>query len=296
MLRTYLTPISLSAKSDVDVNIMINNGCHRDRIDISRQRPQPEVERIKSSMIVNPTREVTAPVSTAPLTKGQRTRHRLLAAAERVFEKDGFLEARVADIATQAAVAHGTFYTYFESKTDIFRAVLTEFLPSIYQTTNYGDGEYPTPYQRVEFGNRRFFEVYRDRSKMLALLEQTATFDPEVKMLRTTLRHTAERGIRRNIVRMQENGLVDPDLNADIAASCLVAMATHSYYTWLVMDGRDYDEDESIITLSRLWASALGLKPEPTDRPEYQWATRAAKTNPPKVSRTAPSDDPATSP
>lgn len=207
-----------------------------------------------------------------PLTKGQRTRQRLLAAAGHVFETVGFLDARVADIAAAAEVAHGTFYTYFDSKTDIFRAVLTEFLPPIYQASDYGSGENPTPYQRVEFGNRRFFEVYRAQAKMLALLEQAATFDSEVGALRKKLRHTAERRIRKSILRMQEQGVVDPKLNVEIAASCLVSMVTHSYYTWLVMDKRDYDIDESIITLSRLWSSALGLVPEPTDRPEYQWA------------------------
>lgn len=211
----------------------------------------------------------TAPV--ASLTKGQRTRLKLLVAAESVFERLGFLDARVADIAAEAEVAHGTFYTYFESKTDIFRAVLTEFLPPIYQKSSYGGGASPTPFQRVEYGNRRFLEVYRGNSKMLALLEQAATFDPEVQALRTRLRHTAERRIRRNIVRMQEDDLVDRGLDAEVAASCLVAMATHSFYTWFVMEGRDYDMDSAVITLSRLWGNALGLTAEAGDRPEYKW-------------------------
>ncbi len=213
---------------------------------------------------------------TAP-TKGQRTRYKLLVSAESVFERLGFLDARVADIAAEAKVAHGTFYTYFESKTDIFRAVLTEFLPPIYQKSNYGGGASPTPFQRVEFGNRRFLDVYRGNSKMLALLEQAATFDPEVKALRTKFRYVAERRIRRNIIRMQEDQVVDPTLDAEVAASCLVAMATHSFYTWLVADKRDYNMESAVITLSRLWGNALGLKPEVSDRPEYQPVTTAAK-------------------
>lgn len=218
-----------------------------------------------------------APDQRASLTKGQRTRYKLLVAAESVFERLGFLDARVADISAEAEVAHGTFYTYFESKTEIFRAVLTEFLPPIYQKSSYGSGESPTPFQRVEYGNRRFLEVYRGNSKMLALLEQAATFDPEVKALRTRLRHTAERRIHRNIVRMQEDNLVDRSLDAEVAASCLVAMATHSFYTWFVMEGRDYDTDSVVITMSRLWGNALGLTPEAGDRPEYKRTSTKAK-------------------
>ncbi|PRZ42428.1 TetR family transcriptional regulator [Antricoccus suffuscus] len=228
-------------------------------------------------MIDEPAPSGATPEPRTALTKGQRTRYNLLISAESVFERLGFLDARVADIAAEAKVAHGTFYTYFESKTDIFRAVLTEFLPPIYQKSDYGGATNPTPFQRVEFGNRRFLDVYRGNSKMLALLEQAATFDPEVKVLRTKLRHTAERRIRRNIIRMQEDNIVDPGLDAEIAASCLVAMATHSFYTWLVTDKRDYDMESAVITLSRLWGNALGLKSESSDRPEYRSVTSTTK-------------------
>ena len=227
--------------------------------------------------------EDAAPDTVTALTKGQRTRHKLLLAAQRVFKRDGFLGARVADIAADANVAHGTFYTYFDSKTDVFRALLTEFLPPIYQTSKTGSDDNPTPIERIERGNRRFYEVYRSQVKMFALLEQAATFDPEMKALRIRLRYIAERRARRSIQHMQEDGTVDPNLNAEIAASCLTAMATHSFYTWHIIEDRDYDVDEAVITLSRLWASALGLKPEPSDRPEYQTDSGSSKRKPAKT-------------
>ena len=45
------------------------------------------------------------------MTKGQRTRRRLLESARTVFERQGYYDARVVDIATEAGVGHGTFYT-----------------------------------------------------------------------------------------------------------------------------------------------------------------------------------------
>ena len=50
----------------------------------------------------------------------------LVEAARRVFERDGFLEARITDITAEAGVAAGTFYTYFTSKEDAFAAVMEE--------------------------------------------------------------------------------------------------------------------------------------------------------------------------
>ena len=50
----------------------------------------------------------------------------LVAAARRVFERDGFLEARITDITAEAGVASGSFYTYFTPKEDAFAAVMEE--------------------------------------------------------------------------------------------------------------------------------------------------------------------------
>src|SRR5262249_19482447 len=77
------------------------------------------------------TRSGRTPARTEPerdseaLTKrGQRTRALLVAAARRVFEHHGFVAARIKDISAAAGVAHGTFYTYFDSKEAIFREVV----------------------------------------------------------------------------------------------------------------------------------------------------------------------------
>lgn len=51
-------------------------------------------------------------------TKGERTRRRILDAAERVFGEKGYHAASIADITREAEVAMGTFYVYFPSKRD----------------------------------------------------------------------------------------------------------------------------------------------------------------------------------
>ena len=43
-----------------------------------------------------------------------------------MFERDGFLDARITDITAEAGVAAGSFYTYFTSKEDAFAAVMEE--------------------------------------------------------------------------------------------------------------------------------------------------------------------------
>jgi AcrR family transcriptional regulator len=53
-------------------------------------------------------------------------REKLLAAARRVFAEKGLGEATARDIVRETDLATGTFYNYFDSKEDAFRALLAE--------------------------------------------------------------------------------------------------------------------------------------------------------------------------
>lgn len=57
--------------------------------------------------------------------RGILTREKLLQAAEIEFGEKGFHDAAVSGITYRAGVALGTFYTYFESKEEIFQALVS---------------------------------------------------------------------------------------------------------------------------------------------------------------------------
>ena len=52
------------------------------------------------------------------------TRRKLLLAAEQTFARDGYEAARLEDIAARAGYTRGAFYANFDSKEDIFFALL----------------------------------------------------------------------------------------------------------------------------------------------------------------------------
>ena len=56
--------------------------------------------------------------------RGRETRDKLLVAAEKEFGERGFHEAAISGITRSAGVALGTFYVYFDSKEEIFRALV----------------------------------------------------------------------------------------------------------------------------------------------------------------------------
>jgi len=57
--------------------------------------------------------------------RGKRTREKLLQASEIEFGERGFHEAAISGITHRAGVALGTFYTYFESKEELFQALVS---------------------------------------------------------------------------------------------------------------------------------------------------------------------------
>ncbi|MBX7458116.1 TetR/AcrR family transcriptional regulator [Qipengyuania sp. 1NDH17] len=63
--------------------------------------------------------------------KGRRTLRKLLDAAAGEFGDHGFHEASISSITRRAGVALGTFYTYFDSKDEIFRALVADMSESV---------------------------------------------------------------------------------------------------------------------------------------------------------------------
>lgn len=65
------------------------------------------------------------PAAKAPRTsRGERTRQKLIEAARLEFGSKGFHEASITGITQRAGVALGSFYTYFDSKEELYRALV----------------------------------------------------------------------------------------------------------------------------------------------------------------------------
>ena len=58
-------------------------------------------------------------------------RHQFLDAATWVFARKGYRHAGISDIIARAGVARGTFYLYFDSKEQVFLAIVEEFHKNI---------------------------------------------------------------------------------------------------------------------------------------------------------------------
>jgi AcrR family transcriptional regulator len=200
--------------------------------------------------------------------KGRETRARLLAAAKSVFERDGFLEARIVDIAETARLAPGTFYHYFDSQEQIFREVAEaqeERLTAPGEDTPIAAPAVDSPWERIRRANRRYLLRYRDEAALMGVIEQVSRYDQLVNAARmNTMKHFVERA-EKAISGLQQEGAVDPRLNPALAADALGAMVGRFAELWLVQGYRDYDFDDVVEQLTVLWGNALGMAPESSE-------------------------------
>ncbi len=216
--------------------------------------------------------------------KGEETRGKLLKAAKLIFERDGFLDARISDIAKRARVSYGAFYHYFESKEQIFREVAEDQERRLTEPAD-NDGDTPPigylPEERIYEANRRYLERYRSEARIMGIIEQVSRFDSHVNRPRMdTQKHFAGRS-EAAIRRLQRQGLADRRVNPAIAADALGSMVGRFAELWLTQGYREYDFDDAVDQLSLLWANAIGLHSEtPPTKP-----ARLAGKRPRRVSQ-----------
>jgi AcrR family transcriptional regulator len=181
-------------------------------------------------------------------------------AARRVFERDGFLEARITDISAEAGVAAGSFYTYFTGKEDVFAAVMEEVNEEMVHPRLSGPfGDREDPRAVIEAANRAYLEAYRRNAKLMGLMEQVAGFDEDFRRLRTRRTRAFVQRNARAISALQRRGLADPDLDPQLAAQAMSAMVGRMAYLRYVQGFGHASQAALVQTLTRLWANALGI-------------------------------------
>jgi len=209
--------------------------------------------------------------------RGARTRAALVTAARTVFERDGYLNARLTDITAEANCSTGSFYTYFTNKEEIFAAVLEEaqeemLHPHVREVA--GDDE--DPIALIEASNRAYLDAYRRQAKLMKLLEQVATIDDSVRDFRRRRSAAFAKRNARSIRDLQARGLADPDLDPEITARALSGMVGRLANAVYVL-GDPIDHEELVQTLTRLWANALRLEiPAAAAKPKRRPAKKTA--------------------
>ena len=148
----------------------------------------------------------------APRTaRGERTLRKILDAALVEFGERGFSETSIVGITQRARVALGTFYTYFDSKEEVFRALVGDMsaqvrdnvAPALEGATDALDAE------RRALG--AFLQFVGSHKQVYRIIDEAEFVDPEG--FRRHYEDTATRirqRLRRGVTRGDVEGVEDP--------------------------------------------------------------------------------------
>lgn len=194
--------------------------------------------------------------------RGARTRAALVAAARVVFERDGYLDARLTDITAEANCSTGSFYTYFASKDEIFQAVLEAAQHDMLHPGFPRIGEEAaSPEAVIRASNRAYLEAYKRNARLMLILEQVAVIDPKFQEVRRARGRVFIQRNARGIKRLQDQGLVDAELDPLLAARALSGMVSRLAYDVFCL-GEKVSMKQMIDTTTRIWVNALKLEPQ----------------------------------
>jgi AcrR family transcriptional regulator len=190
------------------------------------------------------TPDVPSDRSRRPLARRQQ----LLDAAAWTFARKGYRAAAVSDIIDRAHVARGTFYLYFDSKEQVFLAIIEDFHERI--KTMLDEAERPVPlaeHHGEAMLHRNFcrwlelFAAHRDRAAVI--LKEATSIDARFAPGATRLRELALEYFAGRFKRLQARGLVNPLLSPELVAHLQMAMVEELVNAFVLSDTRvDLDD------------------------------------------------------
>lgn len=135
--------------------------------------------------------------------RGRRTLRALLDAAAVEFGEKGFHDTGITHITQRAGVALGSFYTYFDSKEEVFRALVRDMSARVRETVAPHILAAPDRLSGERAGLQTFIEFVRKHKELYRIIDESEFVDPAgyrqhyagtVEGYRASLTAAAERG------------------------------------------------------------------------------------------------------
>ncbi|MBK1735000.1 TetR family transcriptional regulator [Halorhodospira abdelmalekii] len=123
----------------------------------------------------------SSPPGSGPVTeRGERTRRKLIRAAETELGEKGFYKASISSITQRAGVAQGTFYLYYRSKEEIFRALVEHMNRGMRHHLSVAIAEAQTRLEAERLGLESFMRFCREHAHLYRIVMEAQFVDPEM--------------------------------------------------------------------------------------------------------------------
>ncbi len=111
--------------------------------------------------------------------RGQRTLRAILDAAAAEFGEKGFHDGSISGITRRAGVALGSFYTYFDSKDAVFRALVRDMSDQVREHVAPAIRAAPEQIAAERAGLLSFIEFVRSHKEIYRIIDESEFVDPD---------------------------------------------------------------------------------------------------------------------
>jgi AcrR family transcriptional regulator len=188
--------------------------------------------------------------------RGERTRQKLLEAAERIFAELGYHDASIVKITEAAGVGQGTFYLYFSGKQQVFDEVVLDLNSRVRHAMTEASAEGTTRAERELLGFDAFFRFTAEHPALYRIIRQAEFVSPETLVThyeRLTEGYVA--GLRQA---MEAGEIAEGD--PEVLAWSLMGIGELVGMRWILWNGEQGMPDEVFDELSRIIVRAIGAK------------------------------------
>ena len=166
--------------------------------------------------------------------KGRRTRQTILDAASTVFTKDGYVDARMSDVATEAGLSLGGLYRYFENKEDLFSSVIRDIHEELFRRSRSSTPISDDPEAALFEANLGYLQHYHDNSGVMRAFIAATTVEPRFTTIWWTMR---ERHVARFVHAIENDDRVGLDgLDPSTVARAMASLVEQTAYTTFAHD------------------------------------------------------------
>ncbi len=197
----------------------------------------------------------------------------ILAAAVRVFARQGFHTCRVADIADEAGVAYGLVYHYFSSKEQILDTLFLERWDVMLSAIAEADGADIPPREKLRAVASFILDSYRHDPELMKVIivEVTRAANTFGRTHLAKIRE-AYAGIASIVQRAQQDGLFRPDVDAMFAAQAFYGLIEQVLTTWIFEDLPTAPDE-----IERVKTEIVEMICAGVEQPSLEFAGRAAR-------------------
>jgi AcrR family transcriptional regulator len=188
--------------------------------------------------------------------RGERTRRKLLEAAEQVFAVLGYHDASIVKITEAAGVGQGTFYLYFTSKKAVFDEVVLDLNARVRHAMTEASAGGRTRAERELLGFGAFFRFTAEHPALYRIVRQAEFVSPETLQLHyERLTEGYVQGLRA-AMDAGEVAAGDPE----VLAWSLMGIGELVGMRWILWNGSTEMPEPVFDELARIIVRALGAR------------------------------------